>query len=221
LPEPYRAALYYAPEPNDPLWQRGCAWLGRDPESGLALPQPNISGIAALTSDPRRYGFHATLKPPMRLTDTLEHFLADVESLAARTKVFALPPLAVTLIGKFIALCPAAPSPELHNLADACIMELDAHRLPEDAATRAKRAAGRTDSQRRNLERWGYPLVLEDWLFHMTLSNSIAHNPLTSEAEHFFADILHLPRNVESLSVFIEPDLGSSFQLLKRFKLRP
>jgi len=221
LPEPYRVALYYAPEPNDPLWQRGCAWLGRDPESGVPLPQPDISGIATHTADPRRYGFHATLKPPMHLTRTLDHFLADVELLAARTKVFVLPPLAVKLLGKFIALCPAAPSPELHNLADACVMELDAHRLPEDEAARAKRAAGRTDSQRRNLERWGYPLVLEDWLFHMTLSNSIEHNPLTSEAEQFFADVLPLPRNVESLSVFAEPDPGAPFQLLKRFKLRP
>lgn len=220
MPDPYRVALYYAPEPNDPLWQRGCAWLGRDPESGAPMPQPDIPNIAALTSDPRRYGFHATLKPPMRLTGTLEHFLADVENLVARTKVFALPPLAVTRIGAFIALCPATPSPELHNLADACVMDLDAHRRPEDAAARAKRAAGRTDSQRRNLERWGYPLVMEDWLFHMTLSNSIEHNPLVPEAEHFFADILHLPRNAESLSVFIEPDQGSPFQLLKRFKLR-
>jgi hypothetical protein len=220
LPEPYRVALYYAPEQNDPLWQRGCTWLGRDPETDVPLPQPDISGIAALTSDPRRYGFHATLKPPMRLTGTLAHFLADVENLAARAKVFALPPLAVKLIGKFLALCPATPSPELHHLADACVMELDAHRLPEDEATRAQRAAGRTESQRHNLERWGYPLVLEDWLFHMTLSNSIENNPLTLQAEHFFADTIRLPRNVESLSAFVEPAPGAPFQLLKRFKLR-
>lgn len=219
MPDPYRVALYYAPEENDPLWRRGCAWLGRDPEAGVPLPQPDISGIAAYTADPCRYGFHATLKPPMRLTGTLDHFLSDVENFAARRQVFALPPLAVTRIGQFLALCPAAPSPELHNLADACVIELDAHRRPEDEAARAKRAAGRTESQRRNLERWGYPLVMEDWLFHMTLSNSIENNPLQPEAEQFFADILRLPRNVESLSVFVESDPGTPFQLLKRFKL--
>ena len=43
-------------------------WLGRDPESGRDLPQPGIDGIAAQVTEPRRYGFHATLKPPMLLT---------------------------------------------------------------------------------------------------------------------------------------------------------
>lgn len=220
LAEPYRVAVYYAPEPDDPLWLRGCAWLGRNPESGLPLPQPDIHGIATHTADPRRYGFHATLKPPMRLIGTLNDFLIEVEHLAGRVQTFPLPPLGVTSIGRFLALCATASSPELHNLSDACVMELDGHRLREDESARTERAAGRTASQLRHLERWGYPLVLGDWRFHMTLSNSLEKNPLGPSARQFFANVLHLPRNVESLSVFIEPEPSAPFRLLRRFRLR-
>ncbi len=219
MAEPYRVAVYYAPQQNDPLWPRGCAWLGRDPERDAPRPQPNIAGIAGYTSDPRRYGFHATLKPPMRLVGTLDDFLADVEILARRLQPFPLPPLMVTAIGRFIALCPATASPELHRLADECVMALDPHRLGEPAAMRAKRAVGRTESQLRNLERWGYPLVLEDWRFHMTLSNALDNNPLRQAAERYFADVLNLPRDVESLAVFVESEPGAAFRGLKRFRL--
>ena len=78
---PYRVAVYYAPAADDPLWARGCTWLGRDPETGVELPQPDIDGIAAQVTEPRRYGFHATLKPPMQLTGTLDQFLRDVKRL--------------------------------------------------------------------------------------------------------------------------------------------
>ena len=64
-----RVAVYYAPLPDDPLFAASATWLGRDPESGAPAPQPDIAGIAEVTAEPRLYGFHATLKPPMRLPD--------------------------------------------------------------------------------------------------------------------------------------------------------
>jgi Protein of unknown function (DUF1045) len=219
LPEPYRVAVYYAPAAEDPLWARGCAWLGRDPATGASMPQPDVEGIAAQTTDPRRYGFHATLKPPMRLVGGLDDFLADVESLAQRLQGFALPRLEVHKIGGFIALCPTVPSPALQAFADACVTELDAHRLAEDAAAMTKRATGRSARQLGYLERWGYPLVLEDWRFHMTLSNSSENDFLFPIAEKFFADVLPLERKVENLTVFVEPEPNTPFQILKHFRL--
>jgi Protein of unknown function (DUF1045) len=219
LPEPYRVAVYYAPAAEDPLWARGCTWLGRDPATGAALPQPDVEGIAAQTTDPRRYGFHATLKPPMRLAGKLDDFLADTESLAQRMQAFTLPRLAVQKIGHFIALCPTVPSPALQALADACVTEFDAHRLAEDAAVMAKRAAGRSARQLAYLERWGYPHVLEEWRFHMTLSNSSDNDFLLPIAEKFFADALALERRVENLTVFIEPAPNTPFQILEHFRL--
>ena len=78
-----RVAVYYAPEPSDPLWTAACAWLGWDAERGAPVPQPDLLEIADLTASPRLYGFHATLKPPMRLATDYGSFIDDVARLAA------------------------------------------------------------------------------------------------------------------------------------------
>jgi hypothetical protein len=62
-----RVAIYYAPLPDDPLTSLSSSWLGRDPRSGEPVRHPDLDGIAEVTAEPRMYGFHATLKPPMRL----------------------------------------------------------------------------------------------------------------------------------------------------------
>jgi hypothetical protein len=216
LPDPYRVALYYAPEADDPLWARGCAWLGHEPETGDDLPQPDIGGIAGQVTEPRRYGFHATLKPPMQLTAPLDQFLGGVKHFCRELKPFAMPHLDVTWLGRFIALCPSAESAELHALADACVASLDAYRRPEDAAAQARRSAGRTESQRHNITKWGYPFVMEDWRFHMTLSNPSADEKLMDAAKRHFSETLALPRHVTSVAIFVEPASGEPFQLLER-----
>ena len=63
----FRVAVYYAPEPDDPLWAAGNRWLGRDPDTGATLQRPDAIDIPNLTDEPAGYGLHATLKPPMRL----------------------------------------------------------------------------------------------------------------------------------------------------------
>jgi hypothetical protein len=217
LAEPARIALYYAPEADDPLWALGSAWLGRDAETGMALAQP--ADIAAQTTDPRRYGFHATLRAPMALRHGLEAFLAAAAALAASLTPFPLPDLAVTRLGDYLALCLAPPSPEMAALERACVIGLDHHRVPEDAAAQARRAQGRTPRQLENLARWGYPMVLEDFLFHMTLSNALPGNPLAPLAEAHFGASLRAPRMVKSLAIFVEPAPGAPFRLTCRFGL--
>lgn len=221
MAEPYRAAVYYAPEGRDPLWRRGCAWLGRDPESGEALAQPEIAGLAARTSDPRRYGLHATLKPPMQLRSGYAALLEDAAVLAAGTRRFALPPLRVAELGRFIALVTDRASPELAALADACVTRLDAHRVAEIPAQQAKRGEGRSEAQRQMIARWGYPYVLDEWRFHITLSNGFEGNDLAAAAAAYFADVLALPRAVESLAVFVQPAPEAPFELARRLPLAP
>jgi len=219
LPEPYRAAVYYAPERRDPLWTAGCTWLGADPETGFLLrPQPAVPGIAAATTAPRRYGFHATLKPPMRLRGTFDEFLADTENLARRLTPFEMPRLRVADDFGFLALL-AEPSAALDELAAACVTELDTHRLPEDAASQAKRAIGRTASQLRNLARWGYPYVLEEWWFHMTLSDTGAAATLLEPARRHFKNALEKSRYFETMAIYVEPAPGEAFRLAKRLRL--
>jgi Protein of unknown function (DUF1045) len=219
-----RYAIYFVPAADSALYRFGAAVLGYDCYTGndAGFPDPLPMENAAwrdLIGAPRRYGFHATLKPPMRLTGSLDDFLADAQSLAQRLETFALPKLSVQKIGRFIALCPTSPSPALQALADACVTELDTHRLPEDAAAMAKRANGRSPQQLAYLERWGYPHVLEDWRFHMTLTNSSDNDFLLPIAEEYFADALALERRVENLTVFIEPAPNTPFQILQHFRL--
>src|SRR5687768_12142964 len=90
-----RVALYWAPQPQDALHVLGSRWLGRDAETGAMLPQPQLPGfdMAELTADARRYGLHATLKPPFRLRTNWQAMRDAALALAAHTRPFALPPL--------------------------------------------------------------------------------------------------------------------------------
>jgi hypothetical protein len=217
LPEPYRAAIYYAPDRDDPLWQAGCAWLGRDPETDETLPQPGI--LAQLTTSPRQYGFHATLKPPIHLAHGLAAFLDDTQKLAATLQPFKMPRLEVKQLGAFIALCLSGPSPEFRSLADHCVTELDRHRIPEDQSTQAARAANRSPRQRGNIERFGYPLLFDDWHFHMTLTNPTEDPTLHDQAQTWFDPVLSHPRTCTAICIYQQPTRTAPFTLTHRIRL--
>ena len=216
-----RAAIYWAPDADHPLWRAGCAWLGRDPESGAALASPAPDDIIA---EPARYGFHATLKPPMRLAASLDALLDDAAALAARITPFALPALAVTELAGFLALCEAAPCPALHALCDACVAELDRHRAPPpEAELTRRRQNGLSAREAAHLARWGYPHVFDTWRFHMTISRRLAADEMAlwrPRAEAWFAAVLANPPLVASIAIFTEAAPGAPFTLAARLPLR-
>lgn len=226
LPQEARVALYYAPAPDDPLWSAGTTWLGRDPATNTRLPQPDLPDIAAITADARLYGFHATLKPPMRLCagQTWEELTARTAKIAAGIPAFDLPPLAVTDLSGFLALCETAPCPALRALADAGIAGLDEFRAPPTEAELARRRRTGLSSQREAmLLRWGYPDVFETWVFHMTLTRrlttaeSAIYRPA---AEAYFAAALRTPRQIRDICLFVQPTLTAPLTLEARFPLR-
>jgi len=68
-----RYAIYFVPAPDSDLYRFGAGMLGYDAFSGEDLPFPDSIVDAVpdwhdLTHDPRKYGFHATLKAPFSLT---------------------------------------------------------------------------------------------------------------------------------------------------------
>jgi putative phosphonate metabolism protein len=223
---PYRLALYWAPERDDPLHALGSAWLGRDAESGDGIPQPVVDGIdlAQVTADPRGYGLHATLKPPFRLAQGYAAVRAATAALAARTAPFALPPLAVHDLDGFLALRESASCPPLQALADACVEALDAHRLPPDTAEIARRRPERLSaSQRAHLDRWGYPHVFEDWRFHVTLTRRLSLEEkavLMPAVTAFLGDAPGRVRRVAAISLFVQPAPGAPFTIAERLALR-
>lgn len=218
-----RFALYWAPELDDPLHAAGSAWLGRDAETGAALPQPEVPDIVAITADARRYGLHATLKPPFRLSCSYAELRAAVAAFAARTQPFDLPPLAVADLGGFLALRETAPCPALHALCDDAVAALDACRVPPDAAELAKRrAAGLTTRQEAMLARWGYPYVFEEWRFHVTLTRRLTTAEaaiVRPAAEKAVAIAAAVPRTVRSVCLFSQSAPGLPFMIAQRLPL--
>lgn len=220
-----RVAVYYAPAVDDPLFAAGATWLGRDPESGAPAPQPDLPGIEEITADPRLYGFHATLKPPMRIAPgwTWFNVLDAAHRLADRVAPFDLPPLAVTDLRGFLALREREPSAALYGLADRCVEELDAFRAPPTEAELARRRQARlTPEQSAMLERWGYPYVFGTFFFHMTLTrrlNDAEKAAIMPAAEAHFARALALPRRVTDICLFTQSAPGQPFQIAERVPL--
>ena len=167
-----RFAIYYVP-PEGALADFGSAWLGWDVTRGRAVPQPDLPGLHDITMTARGYGFHATLKPPFRLTDgqdaaALARATAD---LAATCPAATCAGLTLAVLGGFLALVPTGDPAPLQALAAACVRDLDAFRAPAGADELARRRqAGLSPRQEAHLTRWGYPHVLEDFRFHMTLT---------------------------------------------------
>ena len=130
-----RYAIYYAPQPQSALWCLASAWLGRDAATGQDLEPPDFPGmraadVRAITRDPARYGFHATLKPPFRLKEGVseQDLLTAVERFAAVQAPVPMPRLIVSPIGKFLALTPANETAELHAFAADCVATFDPYR---------------------------------------------------------------------------------------------
>lgn len=220
-----RWAIYLAPKMNGALARFGADWLGWDAQAGRPRDGFEAPGLpmsrAALTEAPRRYGFHGTLKPPFALAPGQEPALLDAEvtALASAFAPFDLP-LALTTLDDFLALTPAAPRPELDRLAEACVTRLDGFRAPASAEEIARRRPDRLDAaQRLNLETWGYPFVLGEFRFHMTLTGPLDAKTRAATAATLaplLAGALARPCQVEDICLFGE-DMDGMFHLLKRF----
>ena len=217
-----RFALFWCPDTSSSLWRWGCGWLGRDAASGVECQQDDRA--AALTAEPRRYGFHATLKPPFRMQagKRRSELMRAVESFAAAREPFSAPPLQLANLGGFLALVLSGPSPRLDRLAADCVRSFDAYRALPDAAELAKRRAHGLDSiEEANLRAWGYPYVMDRFRFHLTLTGQTGEEPeleasLRLETAAFCAE----PLWIDALAVFEQPEADQPFLLKARFAFK-
>ncbi|MGF1444607.1 MAG: DUF1045 domain-containing protein [Pikeienuella sp.] len=222
-----RYAVYWAPEAGSSLAGLGAAWLGWDAEArapaALAVPPAGVD-LAELTQAPRRYGFHATLKPPFSLTPgaTLDGLRAALDACVGAQPAFAAELVVACDLG-FCALRPAAPCPSLNALAAAAVTQLDRFRAPPTEAELAKRRARPLSSaQDAYLTAWGYPYVLEEFRFHLTLSRRLApdeEGPVTIAARTVFGPALGAPIAFRDVCLFGDPGGGRPFHLLSRHAL--
>jgi putative phosphonate metabolism protein len=221
-----RFAVYYAPSSESAWWQTGSAWLGRDAQSGEDCVPPQPPGltrsVVALTDAPRRYGWHGTLVAPFRpdAKITQDDVLEAARAWALTQHPFALPVEAATL-GDFVALRPADAHGDarMRELAASALQSLDTLRAQPSAADLARRlAAPLSERQRTLLLQWGYPYVLDEFRFHMTLSNSLAD---TDERATLLAWWRQRtpelgPLAIDQAALFVEPAPGEPFILWQR-----
>jgi putative phosphonate metabolism protein len=179
--ESTRYAIYFVPAADSELYRLGSSVIGYDCYTGEDLPPPpelrdDAEFWRALTTDPRRYGFHATLKAPFRLSPSCSEdqlVSAFFSFVGSGHRVSQIPP-EVRMIEGFAAIVPSRASAALAALADQCTTAFDAFRAPLSAEEMARRvSAGLSPRQIDHLKRWGYPYVFEDFRFHMTLTGQI------------------------------------------------
>jgi putative phosphonate metabolism protein len=176
-----RYAIYFVPPANSALYRFGAAFLGFDCYTGDDLGCPDDLEVdarewAELTHEPRKYGFHATLKAPFRLEPsvTAEDLTAELRRFAAIPRARPAIEPVIQALGRFIAIVPGERSEHVDRLAADCVMAFDRFRRPLTAQEKDRRlGAGLTEGQIRNLDRWGYPYVFDDFRFHMTLTGPL------------------------------------------------
>lgn len=223
-----RYALYYLP-PAESDWVRfATAWLGWDAETGTEVAHPCLDGlpipVGAITETPRKYGLHATLKPPFRLAKGhgIRALTDAVAALARESAPVQLDSLALTQMGRFLALCPTSPQEALNRLAARCVSELDPYRAPPDQAELdRRRKGGLRPEHEANLQRWGYPFVMDAFRFHITLSGRLEAGvaaQVRAALETRLAPILPAPFTIDAIALTGEAEDGR-FHLIQRFAL--
>ncbi len=223
-----RYALYFVPAAQSALYLFGSAVLGYDCFTGTEIRFPEMLPVAApvwreLTQEPRRYGFHATLKAPFHLADGADEaeLIEAFRTFCRSEAVAAAFTPVVTLIEGFIAIVPSGSEPAVDRLAAACVTAFDRFRAPLDAHDRARRlAAPLSERQARHLERWGYPYVFEDFRLHLTLTGRLSAERqeivLPFLRERFAATRGHGPVAIDAIALLRQDDAQARFRILER-----
>jgi putative phosphonate metabolism protein len=221
-----RHAIYYAPAHSSPWWTFGASWLGRDESHDGTPPEFAAPMLPAaerhhITTQARRYGFHATLKAPFRLRAgvTPAELLARTRSLAQRLRPVTLSPLQVRRLGPYVVLVTPDHHTAASDLASACVIELDDLRQPLTPDEIARRQPATLDARELELlHRYGYPHVLERYRCHFTLTDPVneAQAAQVTEAVSSQVDRLNAqtPLTLDRLCIFEEPAPGQPFHRL-------
>jgi putative phosphonate metabolism protein len=226
-----RYALYFAPCADDPLNLTAAEWLGRDAYNNVGYARAAEGGLSpedlnTLTADPRRYGFHATLKAPFHLAEgrSEAELLQAMEAFATETSAFDIPSMIVGQLGHFFALVPDTLHPPLQKFAADVVETFEPFRAPLSEADIARRKPDALPPrQRENLMRWGYPYVFDEFRFHMTLTGPVPEartSVMASILKQRFAEFIGRPLRIDGLALFVEPERGGPFLVHSRLPLK-
>jgi hypothetical protein len=219
-----RLAVYYAPRPGA-FADHAAAWLGWDAARGEDVTQPDLPGIpfpAVLTAEARRYGFHGTLRAPFRLAEGISQDAAgdQIAQLAAGLAPVECTGLVIENLQGFLALTPMGCEAALLELGAAVVEGTNDLRAPlTEAEVARRRPESLSPRQRDLLQDWGYPYVMEEFRFHLTLTDRLPEpGPVMTALAAHFEPVLPQPFRIEDLCLFGE-DAAGRFHLLHRYAL--
>lgn len=220
-----RYAAYFTAPPGSAWAEFGASWLGWDVDTGTERAHPDMPSlarpVAEITATPRKYGFHATIKPPLRLAEGEDYAAleAATEALAPEIAPVVLEGLQVSALRHFVALTPLGDVTALNAMAASFVTGLDRFRAPAGEAELARRRkSGLSVPQEALLLKWGYPYVLDEFHFHMTLSGRLPEDEaeaLRQALAPTVSEILGGPVTLDAISLAGEGADGR-FRLIRR-----
>lgn len=225
-----RYAIYFAAGRNSPLSRFGAELLGYEAYGGDEVSFPREALQIApdwhdVTADPRKYGFHGTLKAPMALAPgkTEAGLTAACATFAQTPRPIPTIRPVVDAISGFIAVIPAEPVDALQQLAADCVREFDSFRPTLTAEDRARRKPEKlSERQRDYLDRWGYPYVMEEFRFHMTLTGRLdadRRGPILAMLRERFATLGIETLYIDRIALFKQDDAKARFRIIGEWVL--
>ncbi len=239
-----RYALYHIPEQQSPLAMLGASLLGWDiydaaksdpkiilhafAKVGLVCSQKMLEHI---TQEACRYGLHATLKAPFYLAEGCreEQLIEAVDAFAITQQAFILPPLQVRRIDNFIAITlqkralqEHAHAQKIHDFAAQCLKVFEDFRRPPSAMELVRRRQKTmTLRQEEYLLKFGYPYVLEDFRFHITLCHLFENESLNDSLEQALGRIFapYLQKHSVNAVYLCRSDAMGRFSILHKAPL--
>ncbi|QDF40554.1 DUF1045 domain-containing protein [Bradyrhizobium symbiodeficiens] len=225
-----RYAIYFAAGSDAALSRFGAELLGYDAYTGNELPfPPDTLHVAPdwrdISADPRKYGFHATLKAPMALVSgrTEAELIAACAVFAGKARPLPVIRPVVDAISGFIAVIPTEPVDALQRLAADCVRDFDSFRAALSAEDRARRRPEKlSERQRDYLDRWGYPYVMEEFRFHMTLTGRLdaeRRGPILAMLRERFAALGIGTLVIDRIALFRQDDAKARFRIVEEWVL--
>lgn len=226
-----RYTIYFVPPSDSAIYRLGSSLLGYDSYTGSAVPHPSDAGLpddwAELTRAPRKYGLHVTFVPPFRLAESYGEgaLMQAFSTFCDETRSTAAIVPEVRAINDFVAIVPRRRSALLNQLAADCLTFFDLFRAPFTAADHVRRLTpGLNERERWNLHRWGYPYVLKQFFFHMTLTSEIGADRRGAVAETLSALFTRHsatePLSVDRIVLLRQDQADAGFRVVREGAIR-
>lgn len=218
-----RYAIYFSPADDSELDIFGATVLRRRASDAKAWSHPALpvefpSTVCwnSKTQTPSHYGFHATIKAPFALSEgqTIDRLQDDLATYCASQKPIPLPGLAPSRSCRYHSLAFEQQPEQLRLMAKECVQQFEPFRAPlTETDIKRRNPSSLTPRQQGYLEQYGYPHVLDDFNFHMTLSgaNDTSDTDYLQWLNQLYESIVKQTPMLDRLCIFHQPDRNTAF----------